>query len=304
MPMTKVANVSTGILDVYAQEILLDSVPLLVFRQFVDYKMDLTKKPGETIRFLKYADISAGGALLDEETPIKRNVMTQSDKFITMQEMGNAVSFSRRAQQANIRDLMEDARMLLGRDYRQVLDSYLRDTFGAVANKYYAAAGGAPGANIGATAIPMTDTLLKKLVTTAKNLSIPKFNRGGDSFYVFVGTPNQIEAIRDSSRWMDARRYSDPTQILNGESGMIDGVVFVDSTQMNDLDQAGVGFGGADVERGFFLGAHAVAYGESVPLELIEESPEDFKRKQAIAWYSIAGAGILNDYAIDVYTTA
>jgi hypothetical protein len=37
-------------------------------------------------------------------------------------------------------------------------------------------------------------------------------------------------------------------------------------------------------------------------MELIPEVPEDFGRKQAIAWYTIGGAGILNDYIYDVYT--
>jgi N4-gp56 family major capsid protein len=184
------------------------------------------------------------------------------------------------------------------------MDKYLRDIFLTVANKWYAKADGTTGAAVGDVAGQMTKDTLQGVIEAAKNLNIPKLRRGGDEFFAMVCSANTIRQIRADDYWLDARKYVDPSDMLTGEAGRLDDVVFLDTTHMHDLQQTGVGAGGADVNRSVLIGADCVGYGESVPMELIPEAPEDFGRKQAIAWYTIAGAGILNDYGFDIYTKA
>jgi N4-gp56 family major capsid protein len=314
--LTKVADIPQQMLDIYSRLLLMDNMPLLYFRQFTEYKLEFGLEPGERIKFTRHDNLAKGGKLVDEDTPITKNKMTGSEQFITLEEFGNAASFSRRASKASLRNMLEDAKKLLGRDYATVLDEFLRDVFLSTANKYYTKADFTTGTAIGDVAGEFSAAVVDALVEQAKNLLMPKLVRGADRFYAFIGTPRQIRQVRNSTGWLDARKYVNPADMLNGEAGRLNDVVFFDTTQMPNPTNApagstnpaggiileGVGSGAANVHRGIFIGADAVGYGESIPMELIPEVPEDFGRKQAIAWYMISGADILNDYLIDVYT--
>jgi N4-gp56 family major capsid protein len=314
--LTKVADIPQQMLDIYSRYLLMDAMPLLYFRQFVEYKLEFGLEPGERIKFTRLDNLNKGKILEDEDTPIEKNKMTGSELFISLNEFGNAAAFSRRASKASLRNMMEDAKKVLGRDYVIVMDEYLRDIFLSTANKYYAKADSTSGVNIGEVAGQFDDAVLDSLVEVAKNLNMPKLVRGADRFYAFIGTPRQIRQIRASNGWLDARKYVDTRDMLNGEAGRLNDVVFFDTTQMPNPTNApagstdpaggiileGAGSGDVNVHRGMFIGADSVGYGESIPMELIPEVPEDFGRKQAVAWYTIAGAGIMNDYLIDVYS--
>jgi N4-gp56 family major capsid protein len=302
MALTKIADISQQMLDIYSRLLLMDAMPLLQFRQFIDYKADFGLQPGERMMFTKLDNLDEGGKLVDEDTPIQKNKMTGSNEYISMAEFGNAASFSRRASVASLIPMMESARKVLARDYAIVMDKYLRDVFQTTANKFYAVKSDyTSGAAIGSVDGLFTSTCIDSLVETANELNFPKLTRGGDSFFAFIGTPHQIRQMRASYGWLDARKYVDPSQMLNGEAGRLNDVVFLQSTHMQST--ASSGSGSCRTHRGMFIGGGpAVGYGESVPVELIPDTVEDFGRKQSIAWYSIAGAGILNDYLIDVYT--
>lgn len=298
--LTKIADIPQQMLDLYSRLLIMDAMPMLYFRQFVDYKLDFSVQPGERMMFTNLDNLVKGGKLVDEDTPITKNKMTGSSVYVSMYEWGNAAAFSRRASVASLRNMMEDCKKVLARDYALVMDEYLRDTFQTTANKIYMANNYVAGAVVGSVDAYLDHNALGTIVQKAKELNMPKLQRGADSFYAFVGNPNAIRQIRYSSRWLDARRYVNPSEMLNGEAGRLDDVVFFDTTQMQTT--AGIGSNSVLCNRSMFIGAGCVALGESVPMELIPEVPEDFGRKQSIAWYTIAGAGILNDFAIEVYT--
>lgn len=304
MSMTKIADIDHELLEIYSRYVIEDNLPNMYFRQFVDYKLEYGVQPGETIRFTKLDDIpDTDGMLLDEDTPIPEDKMTGSEKFVTLQEFGRAITLSRRASVASIRPMMDDARRLLGRNYLKTMDTYLRNVFQSTSNKYYVDATSGFGANRAAVAGKFTDNVVATLVEKAKRMDWPKVQRGADSFYVFIGTAHQLRQISTQvgGRWEKARMYVDPKDMLTGEVGRLDGVVFLDSSQMQIY--TGAGASGVNVHRGLFIGGGpCVGYGESVPLELIPKAPEDYGRKQGIAWYTIAGATILNNYLFDVET--
>lgn len=302
MALTKIADISQQMLDVYSRLLIMEALPQMHFRQLCEYKCDFSVQPGERMMFTKLDNLQEGGRLVDEDTPIQKNKMTGSAVYVSLYEFGNAASFSRRTDKASLIPMMESAKKVLGRDYAIVLDKYLRDIFYGTANKFYTvAADYSAGAAIGSVDGKLTSYAIDSVVQKANELNFPKFNRGGDSFYVFVGTPHQIRQVRSSAGWLNARMYVDPREMLNGETGRLNDVVFLQSTHM--ITSSAVGSGGVNVHKGLFVGGGpAVGYGESVPMELIPDVTEDFGRKQSIAWYTIAGAGILNDYIIEVDT--
>jgi len=301
MPTTKVADIPQNILDIYSRELIMEQIPRLHFRRFVVEKMEAGLQPGKRIKFISLDELPDGGELPDEDVPIPKNKISGGEVFITLKEFGNAAEFSRKAENFSIRDLMQDATTLLGRDFAKTQDRDLRDAHLSTLNKWFSIAAGATGGSTGVVAANFDSVSLAGIVERAHDLNLPKMERGTDQFYVFVGTPHQIRTMRESPGWLDARRYVDPTDQMNGEAGRLNDVVFLQTTQMPIL--VGAGASSADVHRGILIGMNAVGLGESIPMELIPDPIEDFGRKQAIAWYSIWGASIVNDYLIEIQTT-
>jgi len=309
--MTKVADIPQQILDITAKELILDYMPRVIFRQFVDYKLQFGTQPGERIKFTKLDNLPTGDEVLaDEDATIPKHKMTGSEKFVTLIEMGKAVGFSLRAKTASYWDLMAEAKLVLGRNYQLVLDQYLRDTFLKTLNKYYVAADSTSGLVPSDAVGTFNVDTVEALVETAKTLRIPKFQGRNREFYVFVGTPRQLRQLRSNTNFIEARKYTDPSDMLYGEAGMMSGCVFIESDRLADLVLSSADLGTAeDVHRGIFLGANAVGYGESIPMSLIPGSvtpteANDFGRKLSIAWHTIAGADIINDNIIEVFTSA
>lgn len=298
MATTQLSTIPNEILTVYSREAILQAQPLYIFRNFVDYKEQLGLEPGNTIQFLKLNNISQGGQLPDEFTPIPRQVMTQSIVQIVVKEFANAVQVTRFAATSSFRDLMADASVLLGRDYALVLDSYLRDIYLTSGNVQYA------GGNVNDAAITGTDVFntqeIKDAVETLKTLNVPPVFRGGDPVYICVAHPHQLRNLRDDKDWINARVYVDPTDVYTGEVGRYENVVFIETTQMPI--STGAGFGGIDVYAACMFGDRAVGFGETVPLEIVTDGIQDFGRFVSIGWYSIFGADIINDYIVQMRT--
>lgn len=299
MATTQVADIPQNILDIYSQELILTQLPRLHFRNFVNEKTEAGLQPGEKIKFISLDELPAGGKLT-EGVPIPHHKITGGDVFITMDEFGNGTKFSRKAQNFSIRNLMEDATTLLGRDFVKAQDRDLRDAHLATANKWWATPSGTTGASTVEVDSNFDATALEGIVERAHTLNLPKLERGADQFYGFIGHPHQIRTMRGSAGWQNARQYVNPEQMLNGEAGRLDDVVFMQTTEMPIL--VGAGAAAIDVYRGVLIGANAVGLGLSVPMEIIPDPVEDHGRVIPVAWYSIWGADIVNDYLIEIQT--
>lgn len=296
---TLISSIPDTVLEVYAREAILQAMPLLVFRNFVEVKSQLGDEPGEKINFLKLDNIPKGGRLGSETTPIPKNAMSESQVSFEVYEYGNAIQISRRALTASFRDLMSDASVLLGRDYATVLDEVLRDIFLTTANKLYVEG------HTATNQITSTDYLSTKAIKDAvekmKLLNIPPLVRGGDQHYLCILHPHQARKIRDDQDWLKPHQYVDTTQIYNGEVGKYEGVVFIETTQMPILENAGAG-GTVEVYRAIMIGDRAVGFSETEPFQLVNDGIEDFGRLLSLGWYSIFGGGIINDHLLEIQT--
>lgn len=299
MASTLISSIPDAVLQVYSREAILKALPLLVFRSFVDVKSQLGEEPGERINFLKYNNLAKGGKLASETTPIPKQALSESQVNFTVDEYGNAVQASRRALTASFRNLMSDIAVLLGRDYAVVLDEVIRDVFLSTANKQYA--GGVASTNLIAGSSYFLSTEVRTAVETMKTLNIPMRIRNGDQHYACIATPHQIRKLREDSDWQAPHQYVDPTAIYNGEVGKYEGVVFIETTQMPRLVNAGLG-GTVNVDRAIFIGDRAVGFAETEPFQLVNDGIEDFGRMLSVGWYSIFGAGIVNDHLLEVQT--
>lgn len=297
MGVTSIASIPDEILEITSREAILEAQPLFTFKNFVEVKTQLGLERGATINFLKLNNIGGGG-FLNEFDPVPRQTIKESIVPITVREMANGVTVTNYANVSSFRDLLADASTLLGRNYADTLDSMLRDVYLTTNNKQYAG-GASNDGGIAGTALLNTDEI-KDAVEALKTLNVPGIRRGADDVYVCIAHPHQMRSIRDDADWKNVHSYSAPSEIFRGEVGMYEGVVFIETTKMPV--SAGVGQGGIDVYSSVIFGDRAVGYAETVPMEVRDNGNQDFRRFLSLAWYTICGAGIVNDYIIEVRT--
>lgn len=293
-------DIPNEILTIFSREAIFATFPQLYFRQFVKVKREFQNEPGETVQFLKIDELSEGNEELTSETaPIVKEKYTDSVVSVSVGEFGKAVQIGRRALEASFRPMLQDASVLLGRNYGKTVDRICKDAFLATANKQFAGGVGGTG-SIALGSFFDTDEI-KDAVQTLKELNVPMLTRGADQHYVFIGTPGQLRKLRDDTDWKEAHKYIKPENIYNGEAGRYENVVFLETTQMPTL--SGAGASSQDIDRGVLFGAASVGFGETVPFGLVNDGIEDFGRLISIGWYSIFGAGIINDYIVEIQTS-
>lgn len=299
MATTSTAVIPNELLTVYAQEAILQAQPNLVFRRFVDYKMQMGLQPGKQIQFLKRSNIVQGGLIPDEFTPVPTQSLNSSIVNVVMREYANSIQNTRLAAEQSFRDLIYDSSLELGRDYARALDILLRDTYLSSANVQYA--GGAVSDPTIAAASFLNTAEIKDAVETLRTLNVPPVYRGGRGDYILVVHPHQARTLRDDPQWIDAYKYVTPDMIYAGEAGRFEGVVVIESTQMPIL--SAVGASGQPLYGAVMFGDRAVAFAESVPFQLMVDPPQDLGRFLRMGWYSIMGSNILNDYICVIHTS-
>jgi len=301
MGTTIKTDLNSSVRTFYSKELIEQSLPQLVFYRFAKKKTDLTKEPGDTIAFTKFADIENGKELVDG-VQLTEEKLTDEEIKITVSEWGKAVSVSELALQTNTFELLDEQTIKLSKSYVKTLDGSLRDACLASSNVLYG------GQRTDPTALTPADvfetTLIKDSVEALSNVDAPKIE---GEYYVCVATPHQLRSIRDDADWINVQAYAGAMQIYRGEVGMYEGVRFVETTQMPSLTAAealakyGVNI---PVYEAVIFGENAYAYAEALPVEIRDNGVQDYGRKHGLAWYSIMGSGLIEEQNVIMLLTA
>jgi N4-gp56 family major capsid protein len=303
-------QIDHAVLDVYASEILRDSLPALRFYQFAEVLVDLQGgNAGDTLKIQKLQSIGIGKKL-QELQDIETKSLNFTQKSVTLDEWGDAVAVSGRATYTSQIDLMEASKLNLLDSYVLTLDVDLRDTALSGANVMY-------GYNTNGKSATRADMDEKSTFSVALAEDIneflstnraPKFG-GVNGYYVSVVHPHVVRTLREDPRWESIQNYHQTEAPFYGEVGRIANIRFVETTMMtNGVDTTpyihdatlkdAVTFSDTTTKASIFksvvFGRGYYAYVSSLPMELRDET-KDFGRKQAIAWYSLWGSDILED---------
>lgn len=292
--------------EVYSKEILFNAQPMLLFAQFAAYQNDLTREAGDTIKFTKYADLE-GDASLSEVELISHTNLKASQIAIEVQEYGKGVSESEKLIRTGWDDVVARATMLLGQHYGRHLDSLIRNQYVAAASlqQFYSLAGA-----VNRSTLALTDTFNVRMVKdAAERLATNKTPKFGDA-YICVVHPHQSRGIRDDADWVEAHKYASPEEIFNGEIGRVEGVRFVETTNITTVrpdgtvwaDNKNTGLteaiapaAGVTTYQSMVIGANAVGFAEALPVEFRMDASEDYGRTRKMAWYGIHGVGSIED---------
>jgi N4-gp56 family major capsid protein len=315
-------KIDGALLDVYASEILRDSLPSLRFFQFAETLVELNgANAGDTLKIQKLGSIGIGKKLT-ENVPIETKSMNTSFKNITVDEWGDAVALSGRATYTSQIPLMEGAKLNLLDSYVITLDVDLRDTALSGTNIMF-------GYNDSATKTRATTratmnensvfnvALAEDINEFLSTNNTPKFG-GANGYFVAIVHPHVIRKLRDDARWERVQNYNQTEAQFYGEVGRIANIRFVETTMMkngvdttsyiHDVALKDAVTDSVDVAKKYSVyqsvvfGRGYYAYVSSLPMELRDQTG-DFGRTQEVAWYSLWGSDILeNKYGVVVET--
>jgi len=312
-----VVGIPANILTVHTNDLILSAMPVMRYDQFAVVRTDLTKSPGDTLSFQKYANLTRGGALA-EDVDLETKTMSKTAVPISVTEYGNAVGLTSKFLTLSFMDEMQNASILLGRDYAIVTDAMLRDALFSGTQTYLA--------NNKATADLLTtgDELdlddLDAVIEILATGNALKFVDANGEYFASYFHPHHAKPIK--KLLISVRQYSYPELIFKGEVGEYNGIRFIettncpngaasasdvsyDATLIQGYDPAGgVGAYLQDLYKLVVFGQNAYGWAVALPVELREDPGfSKFGRKRGLAWYAIMGAGKIVDENIVVVWT-
>lgn len=305
--MTTASDLSNLIVSVYSKELLLQALPILEFYTFAKEKVDLTKSPGDSIKFIKFANLSLATTALDETVDMPTEKMASSVVSIGVDEYGKAIEFSQKAVSEAMRDVLADASTLLSRNVAWTMDTLMRDALINSGASVVFPNGVSAKASI-TSADYINEAVIKDAVEVLESADAPKF---ANDFYVLFVTVGQARRIRDISSLIPppssvvtqgTEKGSYITGAYKGELGALSRVRIIATNQMPV--ESGGATDGTDVHTAVLFGENTLALAMAQWPELKDGGLQDYGRKHGIAWNGVFGAGILDAGNVCLIQTA
>jgi N4-gp56 family major capsid protein len=300
---------SAGLTDemkTYYSDYLLDiASPLLVHSQF-GQKHPIPKNGGKTIEFRKYSPLAKAVTPLTEGVTPDGKSLTMSTVTATINQYGAWVPLTDILLLTAIDNNLVQATELLGDQAGRTLDTLTRNEIlaGATSVQYGDGSSKTSISQLTADDKLTVPGIFRAVRTLKKNLAKPI-----DGSYVAIIHPDIAYDIMTSDQWIDIQKYSNTTNIYEGEIGKIGGVRFVETTEA--AIDVGAASGGRDAYVTLFLGANAygVTEVEGGGLEHIVKqlgsagTADPLNQRATVGWKATHVAKMLvPEYALSVIT--
>jgi len=240
---------------------------------------------------------------LAETERIPEKAHTVTGKVVTVGEFGAAVPFTSFARDLSQFNLKNSVQMKLKEDMRLALDVRAFRAFKQTLYKYVPT--GAATATTTTNGTPGTSATANMNVFHAaaiRDILFDTFKAPtvDGSNYVGIFRTLGLRGIKNDPDWEFWNQYTNPQAKFNSEVGKMEGIRFVETNHGTST----VGGGGLNIVgtssvlgEGIVFGDDAVRYIEALSPELRMAVPDDFDRRQAVAWYGIYEFSIVWDTA-------
>lgn len=270
--------------DGLSKEIRHRSQPLMKFRQFVDAEGAIGKNRGDTILYDKISNVTTAGGTLTETSTIPKRNYTILQGSLTVNEYGNAIPFTLKAQTLAEVSVPDIIKTVLRNDMAKVLDSAAATQFKTsdylavitnTATTTFNSAATVPSVTAGAD---MSDKNVRDIIDELKKNNVPRYD---GSNYICIASTNAIRGLYDFFEAKIIQTSAKPMYM--GEVGQYYGCRFIEETNVlvNTLGS------GTQYGQSVFFGADAVREGIVTPADIRIDLPKDFGRDQAIAFIDL-----------------
>lgn len=264
--------------------------PMMVFRQFARVEPGLGKNRGDTLYFDRVSDLDTPGAALTETDVIPESRVSITRGNLVMTEYGRAVPFTGKLEA--LAEFSPDSviQVALKNDQAKVLDSACGAQF-QTAQVTYTPTGtiGSPGGTFSASGVGTAATrdvmvydikMIRDYMV--KTMRVPKYD-GKD--FICIASTDFLRGIKDDNYFIEAKHYGDPQSLFNSEVGRLEGIRFIEETNVLDNTIGTTSYGGEAV----IFGEDPVVEGVAIPEEIRVKIPEDYGRIKGVAWYYLGG---------------
>lgn len=317
-----VVGIPENILTLHTNDLLLAAMPVMRYDQFAIVRNDLQADAGDTISFSRYGNLRRGGSI-GESVDLETKSMKRTAVTIAVTEYGNAVGLTAKFMTLSFLDEMQNASLLLGRDYAIVTDMMLRDALFSGTQTYLVNSRTAQKDIVAGDKLALAD--IDSIVEILATGNVLKYVDANGEYYASYVHPHHSTPLKTGM--VSIRQYAYPELIFKGEIGEYSGVRFIETSNTpngaafagdadNDADpgydatlvlgaETAGGNNATNLYKFVVFGERAYGWAVALPVELRENPGYDtFGRKRGLAWYAIMGAGKINNENIVVGISA
>lgn len=260
MADTTTTQVSSAVNNFYDRTMLKAARPLLLHLKWAQVK-DIPRNGSETIKFRRYALLTAATTALSEGVTPSGSQLSVTDVTATVAQYGDYVTLTDFVQMTTLDPLLTETADILGQQAGNTLDQLCRDVIIAGSTVQYASTATSRGTvtasmklnrNEVREAVRTLQSNDAKKVTRMVNPSTGFNTTPLNACYVGIISENTLYDLKDDAAWVPVEEYSSQADVMEGEVGKMDDVRFVMTT--NAKIATGEGSGSIDVHLTLIMG--------------------------------------------------
>jgi len=272
--------------------------PLFKFRQFVDVKEAFGKQRGQSVNWLKVANVGTMGGNLTETNTMHETTQALTWGTLTVAEVGNSIPFTFKAEALSEFDIQEIVRGGMLDDAAKVLDGKVERRYNETKLRFVGTSTTAHTLTTNGTATVTNTSILNSRHVRKMRLELEKRNvpaYEGDS-YVCIASLEALESLEGAMEGVNQYTETGVDKIYNGEVGRLHGVRFVKDFYASrftiDADArtaTAKSWTTAQSLDAYMFGKGVVREAVVVPEEIRMKVVTDYGRSKGIAWYFLGG---------------
>lgn len=263
--------------------------------------------PGTSVIFTQVADLAVASTALSESTDVSAVALSDSQVTVTLAEYGNAAITTALIRGTSFVPIDPVVANVIGFNAGISLDTIARDVLKTGSNVRYASGGGTlPTAR---NTVEPSDTLtgsdVRRALADLRGANVATFG-GSYRAYIHPDVSYDFRGVSNvASAWRDPHVYSTPENIWNGEIGMFEGFVFVETPRAPIFADAGSSTTLTDVYATLFVGQQALAKAYSqtdgngaFPKVIDSPVTDHLRRFKPMGWYWLGGYAVFRQACI------
>lgn len=322
---TNTTTLASQVTTAYEQLAYFALRPQLYFNNCADIKPTRQSHPGSTVQFNIHTDLAPAVTPLGETTDPDAVAVSDSTVTLSLNEYGNAAITSARVRGFSFLIVSSNVANVIGFNAGLSFDCLARNPLVAGTNVAFGNLGAGPRNTLAATnSLKATDT--RRAVARLASANVQDIN----GYYRGYMAPEVAVDFREetgTAGWRDPHTYSQPEQIWNGETGVFERVVWIETPRLTaanlatgqggpggfvDGGAAGGASGNFDVFPVLIMGQQALAKTWSsmvsapMPQIVLGAVVDKLQRFAPVGWYWLGGFGRFREASlqrIEVTTT-
>lgn len=248
------AQVTTGLtqeMSVYYEKVFLARAEYEYVHKEGAQMRSQPKNEGKQVNFTRHTPLATATTALTEGTNPAEVDLTATTVSAALAEYGTTVKISRFLSSTSIDSNNKEKIEVVGQNMGETLDEITRNELftGATAQL----GGGKASLSLVAASDVLSATEIRKAVRTLENNKARKY-QGRASYIGKIGPYTKYDLMGDTT-WVNAKTYSDVTDLYKGEIGELYGVRFLSSP--NQKKELSAGVSNATVYSNFIHGSDA-----------------------------------------------